>query len=512
MKNLIHLSERALLALFFVVLFMCTAIAQPEYKLHITGIQIPEEKEATWYGRPTHCDFIVSWDLYIMRDDGKLDLVDSVEVLNYTVHISQEDSTFSQTQAKDVIGESSAIFTDNPVNKRFYFRLDGLSDGNVVVESDTAWAIGGRPRLMAQIEAPEGEEKGNFPIPLFFPLAELIDIIFHAENDIYAHSSHFGKASFTFVWYFFILGIIIVFTRCIPRLSLGRLFPFSKMSLWQSIIRKDAHYELCLSPRFRFFIEAWKRVIAKSHNITENKKATNTNAIEQLHFEHFNKYGLPALEALRKLVYFKFNPAESNNTNLVEDIKKHFGPETEFGDLTTGNFSENNPCINGALTWGVVEQELYDQKSKPLIEYPTAKILLAGLQNHLINGYSWQNVSQEVDRAVENRANSEIENLREQSSLEWLWNLGAMAPLLGLFGTVTGISRVFLNIKSLGTDVTQAEMVNKLSEGIFEALYTTIYGLIVGIILMLIYYYFKNNLEWIKNKWQSIYVHITEKL
>ena len=84
--------------------------------------------------------------------------------------------------------------------------------------------------------------------------------------------------------------------------------------------------------------------------------------------------------------------------------------------------------------------------------------------------------------------------------------------MLGLFGTVTGISRVFRQVQDLGANTTQVEMSGKLSSGIFEALYTTIYGLMVGIILMIIYYYLKNNLDWINNKWQSIFVHVTEKL
>ena len=147
-----------------------------------------------------------------------------------------------------------------------------------------------------------------------------------------------------------------------------------------------------------------------------------------------------------------------------------------------------------------------------MTDYPTVRILAGGLENHLINGFEWQKVSEEVDRAIENRAFSEIEILRGKSSMEWLWNLGALAPLLGLLGTVTGISKVFAQIQRLSEGTSHLELVKQLSSGIFEALWTTIYGLTVGIILATLYYYYKNILDWIYVKWQSIFVHVTEKL
>ena len=63
--------------------------------------------------------------------------------------------------------------------------------------------------------------------------------------------------------------------------------------------------------------------------------------------------------------------------------------------------------------------------------------------------------------------------------------IAAIAPLLGLLGTVTGMYTVFSKIAQVG-----ANEVGQLSGGIAEALVTTIAGLIVGIPAYVAYSYF----------------------
>jgi biopolymer transport protein ExbB/TolQ len=87
-----------------------------------------------------------------------------------------------------------------------------------------------------------------------------------------------------------------------------------------------------------------------------------------------------------------------------------------------------------------------------------------------------------------------------------------MSPLVGLFGTATGISNAFVTLTMLKTDITQTALVKRLAGGIFEALWTTIEGLLAGIILMMLYYYYQNKLNWIYSKWEEIYVQVSERL
>ena len=173
--------------------------------------------------------------------------------------------------------------------------------------------------------------------------------------------------------------------------------------------------------------------------------------------------------------------------------------------------------IESATFWRDVGQKKIKQLEDDIKEfrkYPTGRIIGAGLSNHETNGFKFMEASEEVDRAIENRALMELEQLKGKTKIEWLWNLSATAPLIGLFGTVTGISMAFqrLAAQSERGIVDTAAKISELAGGINEALWTTIFGLSVGIILVMFYYLFKNKLDWIYSKWEQIYVDVSEKL
>lgn len=71
--------------------------------------------------------------------------------------------------------------------------------------------------------------------------------------------------------------------------------------------------------------------------------------------------------------------------------------------------------------------------------------------------------------------------------ISWLNMVGQVGPLLGLFGTVTGMISAFQIIEQKKTP-SPAD----LARGIYEALVTTCQGLVVGIPVLAIYFYFKN--------------------
>ena len=79
-------------------------------------------------------------------------------------------------------------------------------------------------------------------------------------------------------------------------------------------------------------------------------------------------------------------------------------------------------------------------------------------------------------------------------TLEYFWNIGSIAPMLGLLGTVIGISQAF-NQVAQNPDVPKEVLIKSLSNGINTALYTTIFGLSLGIPMMLAYYILKNKLD-----------------
>ena len=83
--------------------------------------------------------------------------------------------------------------------------------------------------------------------------------------------------------------------------------------------------------------------------------------------------------------------------------------------------------------------------------------------------------------AIENTGNIEIAKL--EKNFPWLATTAAGAPMIGFLGTVSGMVRAFFKMAEAGgsADITT------LSAGIYEALVTTVAGLVVGIIALFAY-------------------------
>jgi len=73
--------------------------------------------------------------------------------------------------------------------------------------------------------------------------------------------------------------------------------------------------------------------------------------------------------------------------------------------------------------------------------------------------------------------------------LTTLGTIAAMAPLMGLFGTVIGMIEIF------GSQGTSASNPIQLAQGISIALYNTAMGLIVAIPSMIFYRYFRAKVD-----------------
>lgn len=86
--------------------------------------------------------------------------------------------------------------------------------------------------------------------------------------------------------------------------------------------------------------------------------------------------------------------------------------------------------------------------------------------------------------AVENVGNLEVSNL--EKSLVILATISGGAPMLGFLGTVTGMVLVFFNMTQNPTGVVQLV---DLSSGMYQAMVTTVGGLIVGILAYFGYNY-----------------------
>lgn len=99
--------------------------------------------------------------------------------------------------------------------------------------------------------------------------------------------------------------------------------------------------------------------------------------------------------------------------------------------------------------------------------------------------------------AIENVGNIEVASLGK--GLPWLATSAAGAPMLGFLGTVTGMVEAFYNLASAGSSAN----IDVLAGGIYEALVTTVAGLVVGIITMFGYNYLVARINGVMNSLES---------
>ena len=99
--------------------------------------------------------------------------------------------------------------------------------------------------------------------------------------------------------------------------------------------------------------------------------------------------------------------------------------------------------------------------------------------------------------AIENVGNMEVSKLEKGFPL--VATAAGGAPMLGFLGTVTGMVRAFFDMSNAGS----ALDMTILSKGIYEALVTTVAGLIVGIIALFAYNYLVSMVNNVVNKMEA---------
>ena len=129
-----------------------------------------------------------------------------------------------------------------------------------------------------------------------------------------------------------------------------------------------------------------------------------------------------------------------------------------------------------------INDNLCDNDPKSAMNYcermntPMSRILVKGVKDSNLDLPSLRQV-------LENNAALEIAAL--EKGLPILSTIAAVAPMLGFLGTVTGMVQAFWQMSNAGNNID----VSLLSGGIYEAMVTTVGGLIVGIIAIFAYNY-----------------------
>jgi len=139
--------------------------------------------------------------------------------------------------------------------------------------------------------------------------------------------------------------------------------------------------------------------------------------------------------------------------------------------LVSESFTQQIVSLLGNGDFG--EAQKVCEKDRSLL----GRVVLAGIKR---SGESPQKITETIEAAGAREAATLFQKV------SYLSNVGVISPMLGLFGTVLGMIMVF-------DQFAQAEGPRQimLARGVSLALYTTAFGLIVGIPAMCAYYYLR---------------------
>ena len=135
--------------------------------------------------------------------------------------------------------------------------------------------------------------------------------------------------------------------------------------------------------------------------------------------------------------------------------------------------------ISGAISYCMQEKS------------PVANIVRKGLKKYKYG-------HDRVKDAIENAGSQEISKL--EKGLSVLASVAGIAPLLGFLGTVTGMIQAFMTIQ----DLAGAANPSDLAGGIWEALITTAFGLIIGIPAFALYNYFLSTVKKLVGEMETV--------
>jgi biopolymer transport protein ExbB len=135
--------------------------------------------------------------------------------------------------------------------------------------------------------------------------------------------------------------------------------------------------------------------------------------------------------------------------------------------------------ISGAISYCMQEKS------------PVANIVRKGLKKYKYG-------HDRVKDAIENAGSQEVGKL--EKGLSVLASVAGIAPLLGFLGTVTGMIQAFMTIQ----DLAGAANPSDLAGGIWEALITTAFGLIIGIPAFALYNYFLSSVKKLVGEMETV--------
>jgi biopolymer transport protein ExbB len=162
-------------------------------------------------------------------------------------------------------------------------------------------------------------------------------------------------------------------------------------------------------------------------------------------------------------------------------------------NIATTNTSKLLSNIDQKLSDGDLEGAKEVARSTP---GPTASVLYEGLR-------SSGDGPEAVEKAIVSYGSVQMGLL--EKGLVWISLFIAIAPMLGFMGTVIGMIQAFDRIEAVG-DLSPSVVAG----GIKVALLTTVFGLIVAIILQIFYNYIVSKIDGIVNKMEEASIGLVD--
>ena len=128
---------------------------------------------------------------------------------------------------------------------------------------------------------------------------------------------------------------------------------------------------------------------------------------------------------------------------------------------------------------------------------PVSRVIEKGLKNFRLSADA-------IRETVDNSANLEVAIL--EKGLPILSTIAAVGPMIGFLGTVSGMVQAFWEMSNAGNNID----VSLLSGGIYEAMITTVGGLIVGIIAIFAYNYLVTLVDKVQNDLEAQIISFME--
>ena len=162
-------------------------------------------------------------------------------------------------------------------------------------------------------------------------------------------------------------------------------------------------------------------------------------------------------------------------------------------NVASANVDKLMSSIDSHLADGDLNAAMEVCKSTP---GPTASVLYEGLKNA-------PDGPEAVEKAIVSYGSVQMGLL--EKGLVWISLFISIAPMLGFMGTVIGMIQAFDKIEAVG-DISPTVVAG----GIKVALLTTVFGLIVAIILQIFYNYIISKIDGIVNKMEDASISLVE--